>query len=51
MEKGFGLIARLGQESCFCSVWCFEDNGELSMIDPSSFPVNFWLGGCEPGVS
>ena len=33
----------------FCIVGSQYDR-ELSVIDPSSFLVDFWLGCCEPGV-
>jgi hypothetical protein len=28
-----------------------EDDGKLGVIDPSSFPVDFWLHHCEPWVA
>jgi len=33
----------------FC-IWSLEDNRELSVIDPSSIPIDLWLSGCEPRV-
>ena len=36
--------------SLYC-VWGLEDYGELGVVYPSSFPIDFWLSGCEPGVS
>ena len=37
-----------------CSPFCIlglEDNGELSMVNPSSFPIDLWLSGCKLWVS
>ena len=39
-----------GKDGFFC-IWCSEDDRELCVVDPTSFPINSWLGGCKPRVS
>jgi hypothetical protein len=38
-------------EAGFSGIGGSEYNRELGVIDPSSFPINFWLHGGEPWVS
>ena len=40
-----------GGEDGFSGVWCSEDDRELCVVDPTSFPINSWLRGRKPGVS
>ena len=38
-------------ELCSFGVWGFEYYWKLSVVDPPSLPVDFWLYGREPWVS
>ena len=38
-----------GEDGSFCIVGA-KDNGQLSVINPSLFPIDFWLIGSEPWI-
>jgi len=48
---GFRLVDRSWQEPCLYGIGYFEDDGELSVVDPTSFPINFGLRCSEPRIS
>ena len=39
-----------GEDGPF-GVWCSEDDRELCVVDPTSFPINSRLCGRKPGIS
>src|SRR6266403_2236825 len=51
LMDGSRLVDRLWQELCFHGIGCFKDDRELSMVDPASFPIDFWLHCSKPGIS
>src|SRR5229473_1358939 len=46
-----GSVDVSGEEFCLFCIWASEYDREMSMVDPSSFPIYFRLHGCEPWVA
>ena len=40
-----------GGEDGSLGIWRSEDDGELCVVDPASFPVDSWLCGRKPRIS
>ena len=48
---GLRSIDTLGEELCTFSIWTSEDDREVSVVDPATFPIYFGLHSCKPWVA
>ena len=46
-----GAVDPPGEELCSFCIWTSKDDWEVSVVDPSAFPVYFRLHCCEPWVA
>ena len=51
ISDGSGSVNASGKEFCPFCIWASEYNGEMGVVNPSSFPIYLGLYGREPRVA